>query len=107
MSVSSATTSPQPTREEQELCIENLISGIGNILTIERDVDSSVLPQSNKMATIPNFLKVHAETIPEFDGNENELFFFIESIDNVIAHFSDKVNVNNYQNNTYYISYDY
>lgn len=60
-------------------------------------------PIANNNAVPPppvfqQFLKVHAETIPDFGGNPNELQFFLESIDNIVLHFFDARNANNFQN---------
>jgi hypothetical protein len=47
---------------------------------------------------IPNFSKVHAETIPDYKGDTDELTFFIESIDTITEHFYDNDDENNFQN---------
>lgn len=97
---SSASSSFSDSENDLEL---NLISNTSNnnleIEILAQTLNSFTLDENNlEMANIPNFSKVHAETIPDFDGNENELQFFLESIDSIVNHFYDITNADNYQN---------
>lgn len=56
------------------------------------------MANNNAPANLPQFLKVHAEIIPDFNGEESELHFFLASIDSIVEHFFDAGNPNNFQN---------
>lgn len=47
------------------------------------ELDNIIEEFNNLTMAKPTFTKVHSETIPEFDGQIDELKLFIYSIDNI------------------------